>query len=150
MMNDRNKIAVELHHNNPIRNEYLMLFEKNVPIIEGVYDPLTGLRDGTVTPNAPVIITGKNLCSPSIGIINLGISPVSDKGTLIHVKRVFKHTDTEVLVILPELEPGEYSPVVMICTGGRINFTYTFPTSWKVFDERYSTLFIRRSCSELI
>lgn len=69
---------------------------------------------------------------------------------MIHVKRVFKYTDTEVLVILPNLEPGEYSPVMMIHTGDKVDFTYTLPVSWKVLDERYVNLFVRRSCSDLI
>lgn len=149
-MKDKKKVVVELHHKTQVKNEFPMLFGKNIPVISGVYDPLTGMRDGTITPNAPVIVTGENLRLSSLGTIYLGLSPVSDKGTLIHVKRVFKYTDTEVLVILPNLEPGEYFPVMMISTGGKIDFTYTLPVSWRVLDERYSTLFVRRSCSDLI
>lgn len=118
MMEDKKKIVAELHHKRQEKNEIPTLFGKKVPVISSVYDPLTGMRDGTITANAPVVITGENLCLSSLGTIYLGLSPVSDKGTLIHVKRVFKYTDTEVLVILPELEPGEYSPVMMIHTGG--------------------------------
>ena len=133
MMKDRKKMAAELHHRKQEGNGTSMIFGRKVPVIKEVYDPLTGLRNGTITPNAPVVI-----------------SPVSDKGTLIHVKRVFKYTDTEVLVILPNLEPGEYSPVMMIHTGDKVDFTYTLPVSWKVLDERYVNLFVRRSCSDLI
>lgn len=150
MMKDKKKTVAELHHRKQEKNEIPMLFGKNVPVINGVYDPLTGLRDGTITSNAPVVITGENLRLSSLGTIYLGLSPVSDKGTLIHVKRVFKYTDTEVLVILPNLEPGEYSPVMTFHTGGEVNFTYTLPVSWRVLDERYTALFVRRSCSELI
>ena len=150
MMKDKKKIVAELHHKKQDKNEVPMLFGKKVPVISSVYDPLTGMRDGTITANAPVVITGENLCLSSLGTIYLGLSPVSDKGTLIHVKRVFKYTDTEVLVILPELEPGEYSPVMMIHTGDKVDFTYTLPVSWKVLDERYVNLFVRRSCSDLI
>ena len=128
MMKDRKKMAAELHHRKQEGNGTSMIFGRKVPVIKEVYDPLTGLRNGTITPNAPV----------------------SDKGTLIHVKRVFKYTDTEVLVILPNLEPGEYSPVMMIHTGDKVDFTYTLPVSWKVLDERYVNLFVRRSCSDLI
>lgn len=53
-------------------------------------------------------------------------------------------------MILPNLEPGEYSPVMMIHTGDKVDFTYTLPVSWKVLDERYVNLFVRRSCSDLI
>ena len=147
---DRKKIVAELHHNKQERNEYPVILGKNVPVIKEIYDPLTGLRDGTITPNAPVVITGENLCLSSLGTIYLGLSPVSDKGTLIHVKRVVKYTDTEVLVILPTLEPGEYSPVMMIHAGGKVDFTYTLPTRLKVLDERYVSLLARRSCSDLI
>lgn len=150
MMEDKKKIVAELHHKMQEKNEIPTLFGKKVPVISSVYDPLTGMRDGTITANAPVVITGENLCLSSLGTIYLGLSPVSDKGTLIHVKRVFKYTDTEVLVILPELEPGEYSPVMMIHTGGKVDFTYTLPVSWRVLDERYTALFVRRSCSDLI
>ena len=132
MMKDRKKMAAELHHRKQEGNGTSMIFGRKV------------------TPNAPVVITGENLCLSSLGTIYLGLSPVSDKGTLIHVKRVFKYTDTEVLVILPNLEPGEYSPVMMIHTGDKVDFTYTLPVSWKVLDERYVNLFVRRSCSDLI
>ena len=84
---DRKKIVAELHHNKQERNEYPVILGKNVPVIKEIYDPLTGLRDGTITPNAPVVITGENLCLSSLGTIYLGLSPVSDKGTLIHVNR---------------------------------------------------------------
>jgi hypothetical protein len=150
MMKDKKKIVAELHHRKQEKNEFPTLLGKKVPVISSVYDPLTGMRDGTITSNAPVVITGENLCLSSPGTIYLGLSPVSDKGTLIHVKRVFKYTDTEVLVILPDLEPGEYSPVMMIHTGEKVDFTYTLPVSWKVLDERYVNLFVRRSCSDLI
>ena len=49
MTKDRKKIAVEWHHKNQERNEYPMIFGKKVPVIKDVYDPLTGLRDGTIT-----------------------------------------------------------------------------------------------------
>ena len=150
MMKDKKKIVAELHHKTQEKNEIPTLFGKKIPVINSVYDPLTGMRDGTITSNAPVVITGENLCLSSLGTIYLGLSPVSDKGTLIHVKRVFKYTDTEVLVILPDLEPGDYSPVMMIHTGGKIDFTYTLPVSWRVLDEIYTALFVRRSCSDLI
>ena len=149
MMEDKKKIVAELHHKRQEKNEIPTLFGKKVPVISSVYDPLTGMRDGTITANAPVVITGENLCLSSLGTIYLGLSPVSDKGTLIHVKRVFKYTDTEVLVILPDLEPGDYSPVMMVHTGDKVDFTYTLPVSWKVLDERYVNLFVRRSCSNL-
>ena len=42
---------------------------RKVPVIKEVYDPLTGLRNGTITPNAPVVITGENLCLSSLGTI---------------------------------------------------------------------------------
>ena len=150
MMEDKKKIVAELHHKRQEKNEIPTLFGKKVPVISSVYDPLTGMRDGTITANAPVVITGENLCLSSLGTIYLGLSPVSDKGTLIHVKRVFKYTDTEVLVILPVLEPGEYSPIMMIHAGGKVDFTYTLPIRLKVLEERYVSLFARRSCSDLI
>ena len=134
MMKDRKKMAAELHHRKQEGNGTSMIFGRKVPVIKEVYDPLTGLRNGTITPNAPVVITGENLCLSSLGTIYLGLSPVSDKGTL----------------ILPNLEPGEYSPVMMIHTGDKVDFTYTLPVSWKVLDERYVNLFVRRSCSDLI
>lgn len=93
MMKDRKKMAAELHHRKQEGNGTSMIFGRKVPVIKEVYDPLTGLRNGTITPNAPVVITGENLCLSSLGTIYLGLSPVSDKGTLIHVKRVFKYTD---------------------------------------------------------
>ena len=72
---DRKKIGTELHHNKQERNEYPVILGKNVPVIKEIYDPLTGLRDGTITPNAPVVITGENLCLSSLGTITWGFLP---------------------------------------------------------------------------
>lgn len=73
MMKDRKKMAAELHHRKQEGNGTLMIFGRKVPVIKEVYDPLTGLRNGTITPNAPVVITGENLCLSSLGTIYLGL-----------------------------------------------------------------------------
>ena len=33
----------------------------DIPEITGVYDPLSGLRDGTITSQAPIVVSGYNL-----------------------------------------------------------------------------------------
>ena len=47
MMKDRKKMAAELHHKKQEGNGTSMIFGRKVPVIKEVYDPLTGLRNGT-------------------------------------------------------------------------------------------------------
>ena len=61
MMKDRKKMAAELHHRKQEGNGTSMIFGRKVPVIKEVYDPLTGLRNGTITPNAPVVILAQGL-----------------------------------------------------------------------------------------
>ena len=55
MMKDKKKIVAELHHKKQDKNEVPMLFGKKVPVISSVYDPLTGMRDGTITDRKSVV-----------------------------------------------------------------------------------------------
>ena len=33
----------------------------DIPEITGIYDPLSGKKDGTITPMAPLVVWGRNL-----------------------------------------------------------------------------------------
>lgn len=102
------------------------------PFIKDIYDPLTGSHDGTITPSAPIVVTGENLrlCSP--GNVILSLSLRDDKDSLIRFKEVYKYTDTKLLAILPQLKPGTYSPVLQMHRDGEKIFSYVFPVEWKV------------------
>ena len=39
----------------------------DIPEITGVYDPLSGLRDGTITSQAPIVVSGYNLKPLCVG-----------------------------------------------------------------------------------
>ena len=41
----------------------------DIPEITGVYDPLSGLRDGTITSQAPIVVSGYNLNRYALEIV---------------------------------------------------------------------------------
>lgn len=102
------------------------------PFIKEVYDPLTGSHDGTITPSAPIVVTGENLRLSSPGNAVLSLSLLDDKDVLIHFREVCKYTDTKLLAILPQLKPGTYFPVLQMHRDGEKVFSYVFPVEWRV------------------
>ncbi|MCD8184511.1 MAG: DUF4469 domain-containing protein [Bacteroides sp.] len=130
--------------------KYEVFVKENVPVIKDIYDPLTGLHDGTITPNAPVVITGENLCQSSPDNIVLSLSPANDKNSRIRVKSVYMHTDTQVLMTMPNLMPGEYHPVVEVYRKGKVCSTYVLPVLWRVLDDGNSDHLLRRGRHILI
>ena len=44
-----------------IKAEILMIEGAPFPVIKEIYDPSNERRNGTITPEAPIIITGQNL-----------------------------------------------------------------------------------------
>ena len=75
MMKDRKKMAAELHHRKQEGNGTSMIFGRKVPVIKEVYDPLTGLRNGTITPNAPVVIQVKTCVYLHLELFTWGFLP---------------------------------------------------------------------------
>lgn len=87
-----------------------VIFGRKVPVIKEVYDPLTVCVMARLLRMLRSLLQVKTCVYLHLELFTWVFLPVSDKGTLIHVKRVFKYTDTEVLVILPNLEPGRILP----------------------------------------
>ena len=88
----------------------------DIPEITGVYDPLSGLRDGTITSQAPIVVSGYNLNRYALENIRLCL--------VTHAK------PEQVVVALPELKPGEYRPAVIL--KGDEKKVYVLPMRWVV------------------
>ena len=52
----------------------------NTPFIKDIYDPLTGSHDGTITPSAPIVVTGENLRLSALEETVLGLAPLENSG----------------------------------------------------------------------
>lgn len=103
-----------------------------IPEITGVYDPLTRKRDGTITSQAPIIVSGKFLDMLNLNNIKLCLVPAIDPDMIMEVLHVYKYTANQVIVSLPFLMPGEYSPVVRVTREGQEEVMYIFPVIWMV------------------
>lgn len=106
-----------------------------IPEITGVYDPLTRKRDGTITSQAPIIVSGKFLDMLNLNNIKLCLVPAIDPDMIMEVLHVYKYTANQVIVSLPFLMPGEYSPVVRVTREGQEEVMYIFPVTWLVRNE---------------
>ncbi|MEB3373972.1 hypothetical protein SFC43_14005 [Bacteroides sp. CR5/BHMF/2] len=51
-----------------ITTEVLISRQMEVPVITGVYDPLSKKYDGTITSQAPIIVSGRHLDMLDLGI----------------------------------------------------------------------------------
>lgn len=98
----------------------------NTPFIKDIYDPLTGSHDGTITPSAPIVVTGENLRLSALEETVLGLAPLENSGCPIQISHVCKYTDTQLLVVLPNLDPGTYSPVLQVYEAGKLVLVYVF------------------------
>lgn len=115
-----------------ITTETLISKQLEIPEITGVSDPLTHKRDGTITSQAPIIVSGKHLDMLDLGNIRLCLIPDTDPDMIIEVLHVYKYTANRVIVSLPFLTPGEYSPVVKVIRTGQEEVMYIFPVKWIV------------------
>lgn len=120
-----------------IATETLINKQLEMPEITGIYDPLTHKRDGTITSQAPIIVSGKHLDMLDLGNIRLCLVPATDPDMIIEVLRVYKYTANRVIVSLPFLMPGEYSPVVSVTKEGQEEVIYIFPVKWLVRSEGF-------------
>ena len=92
----------------------------DIPEITGVYDPLSGLRDGTITSQAPIVVSGYNLNRYALENIRLCLVTHAKPEQVIDIR----------LVALPELKPGEYRPAVIL--KGDEKKVYVLPMRWVV------------------
>ena len=132
-----------------IRTEVLINRQMKVPIINGVYDLLSQKRDGTITSQAPIIVSGRNFYMLEEGNIRLCLAPAVDYDNVIEVHHVYKYTHDQVVVSLPVLKPGEYFPAIKIVQNNAEDSVYIFPVSWVVTPESYERRELYPCCTEI-
>ena len=102
----------------------------DIPEITGVYDPLSGLRDGTITSQAPIVVSGYNLNRYALENIRLCLVTHAKPEQVIDIRLVYRYSEGKVVVALPELKPGEYRPAVIL--KGDEKKVYVLPMRWVV------------------
>ena len=102
----------------------------SIPEITGIYDPLSKKSDGTVTPQAPLVISGRNLLMQGRKDIRFCLVSVIDYIRVIEVKCVYVYSDRKIILSLPELELGEYFPAINMPDEDGLESVYIFPMSW--------------------
>lgn len=123
-----------------IKTENLINRRVKVPIITGVYDLLSRKRDGTITSQAPIIVSGRHFDMLVLEGIRLCLASAIDYGNVIEVYHVYKYIHNQVIVSLPVLEPGEYFPAMKIMKKKSEDSVYIFPVSWVVLPESYEKI----------
>lgn len=97
------------------------------PVIKEIYDPLSRKRDGTITPQAPVIITGCNLEMLTWDNTKLCIIPVINDKILIELIDVRKCSKNKVCATIPKaVGEGEYFLALKISMKDKDRFIYIF------------------------
>lgn len=99
------------------------------PAITGIYDLVGKRSDGTVTSQAPVVITGRHFDCFDAKNIRLCLIPATDYEQRIEVAQVYKLVHDRVIVSLPSLRPGEYFPAVEMFREGEGTAVFIFPFS---------------------
>lgn len=115
-----------------ITSEMLIMKEIDIPQITKVYDPLSKRKDGTITPQAPVIVSGCNLNLKASANSRFCLTQIIDFIRVIEFPFVYKCSDEQAILHLPYLEPGEYFPSIIIQESDGKNSVYVLPDSWVV------------------
>lgn len=115
-----------------ITSEMLIMKEIDIPQIIKVYDPLSKRKDGTITPQAPVIVSGCNLNLKASANSRFCLTQIIDFIRVIEFPFVYKCSDEQAILHLPYLEPGEYFPSIIIQESDGKNSVYVLPDSWVV------------------
>lgn len=115
-----------------IKTEVLNAYNTSIPEITAIYDPLSKKRDGTITSQAPIIISGNNLGMHGKKNIRFCLASAVDYMRVIEVGCIYKYSDTKIIVNLPELEAGEYCPAIRIPAAEGDDSLYVLPVSWVV------------------
>lgn len=90
-----------------------MTEETDLIRIEGIFDPLSGHRDGVITPCAPLFVKVHSSLPMEDERVKFYLRP-EEGGELIPVSEVYVRTGKKVIVLLPNLPPGRYHPVVTV------------------------------------
>lgn len=108
---------------------------EDFPVITGVYDLLSGKHDGTITPWAPIIVSGSGLDMYARGAVRLCLVSVADKRLAIEIGHIYKYSYDRIIVALPGLEPGEYVPAFKILQKDGNALLKVSSVVWKVSQE---------------
>ena len=118
-----------------IRTEVLESREIEIPVITGAYDALTKKKDGTITSQGPIIVSGEHFDVLKSGNLRLCLAPAVDNRRVIEVSIIYKFLNNKVIVSLPFLLPGEYYPAVKLIREDAEDCVYIFPVLWVVTPE---------------
>lgn len=114
-----------------ITTEVLLSQGIDVPVITRTYDTLSKKCDGTITSQAPLVVSGENLNLFNSAEMQLCLAPAVDYFRVIEVHTVYEYTSERVIVSLPVLQPGEYFPAIKVLCQKQSPI-YIFPVSWVV------------------
>ncbi len=133
-----------------ITTEVLISRQIEVPIITGVYDPLSKKYDGTITSQAPIIVSGRHLDMLDFGNFRLCLASAVDYDSMIEIPHVYKYAHHQVIASLPFLIPGEYFPAVKIIKKKCEDSVYIFPVSWVVMPEGHERGWYYPCCTDIV
>lgn len=109
-----------------------------LPIITGVHDLLSGRHDGTITPWAPIIVSGSRLDIYALDKVHLCLVSVANRNRITEICHIYKYSHNKVIVTLPDLEPGAYLPAFRILQEDGSTVLKVFSVVWRVADKEYS------------
>lgn len=112
----------------------LLPLSDSVPVITEVYDLLSGKHDGTITPWAPIIVSGSRLDMYARDTVRLCLVSATDVRRVIEVGHIYKYSCNKVILALPELEPGGYVPAFKILQEDGSTLLQVFSVLWNVPD----------------
>lgn len=106
----------------------------SVPVIIEVYDLLSGKHDGTITPWAPIIVSGSRLDMYARDTVRLCLVSATDAKRVIEIGHIYKYSCNKVILALPELEPGGYVPAFKILQEDGSTLLQVLSVLWNVPD----------------
>lgn len=120
-----------------IKREVLNANNIRVPEITATYDLFSMKRDGTITPQAPVVISGRNLTMHGKKKIRFCLASAVEYVRVIEMGYIYQHSDRRIIADLPELEAGEYFPAMRMQDADGDDSLYILPVSWVVLPYPY-------------
>lgn len=101
-----------------------------LPVITGIYDPVSRRRDGTITSQAPIIVSGQHLNEFDLNRMHLCLVSSGNPDCIIDVTSIYKCDAQQVIVVLPCLTPDIYHPALRLCTEKAA--IHVLPNTWEV------------------
>lgn len=103
-----------------------------IPVITGIRDLVSKSYDGTITSQGPIVVNGEHLDMLHLNPVRLCLVCRSNVNQIIDVCNVYKHSSEQLIVSLPVLMPGEYSPAIKIFEKEEETSVYIIPARWIV------------------